>query len=325
MRRKRSEEHGGVVRHTVRHIIPQATLMLLCVALTGACGQATANAGGNAPTSTSQGVVTPDQADALYSEIAGTADQRAAGDQLAYHIEEDPLTTCMTGAGINYTPIPFVNQWKDWPSTGSSTFDTSWLAPLNDPEYLTQFVQSQAAAQRTTGADVAASDKAYYSLDPAAKKAWDDAMANCPRGLGYEDAWHPAGYSALIGVFHNVVNGIDHSIGATYAGSYASCMNSAGYPDVSDRLGLLATLQAQQPPNDEIPDVGSSGGPDWQAWVASVGQAFKADGTCRAAAYSAGWASLGPALSQFETENADALAAEEAGWEKILGGGVGPS
>jgi hypothetical protein len=306
-------------------IIGWAVVTLATVALAGACGQATGSSGGNTPTSTSQGGgLTPDQADALYLEIAGTADQRAAGDQIAYRIEEDPVTACMTGAGINYAPVPFVNQWKDWPSDGSSTFDTSWLAPLNDPDYLTQFVQSQAAAQRLAGADEAASDQAYYSLDSAAKKAWDAAMSDCPEGTGYEDAWHPAGYYSLIGLFHNAVDGIDHSIGVTYADSYTSCMNSAGYPGVSDRLSLLASLQSQQPPNDEIPEVGASGGAEWQSWVAAVDQAFKADATCRADAYTAGWADLGPALGQFETDNAAALAAEEAGWQKIVSGGVTP-
>jgi hypothetical protein len=316
---------ASAVTSAARHIIPRAALVVLFVLLTDACGQAAGSGGGSAPTSTSQGAVTPAQADALYLEIAGTVDQRAAGDELAYHIEEDPVTACMVGAGINYTPIPFVNQWQDWPSAGSSTFDTSWLAPLSDPEYLTQFVQSQAAAQRTAGADRAASDQAYYALSPDAKKAWDAAMSNCPEGTGYVDAWHPAGYSELIGLFHNTVNGIDHNIGETYADSYASCMSNAGYTNVSDRLDLLAALQSQQPPNGEIPDVGSSGGPDWQAWVASVDQAFSADAACRADAYNAGWASLGPALSQFESENAAALAAEEAGWEKIVSGGAAPS
>src|SRR4051812_36383593 len=55
--------------------------------------------------------------DVLYTEITGTALQRGAGEEVAFHREQDPRVPCIAAHGVDsYTAPTFVNLWATWPA-----------------------------------------------------------------------------------------------------------------------------------------------------------------------------------------------------------------
>jgi hypothetical protein len=257
------------------------------------------------------------QLDSLYVAISGTADERRAGDSVSYHIEEDPVTACMKNAGVSYTPAPFVDQWQDWPQTGSGSFATHWLAPLNGLDRLAAVAQEEAQAERSVAADQLAANQAYQALSPDDRKNWDAAIASCPEGANYDEAWHPDKYYDLLGGFRAMVDQVDVSLDDTYGAEYKSCMGGFGF-DAVNFDDLVSQLRSQLPTSTQIPPPGTKGGQDWQSWLTKESAAQAADSNCRAAAHDAGWSVLGPQIGDFNTQNSGALAQEAAGWAAIV-------
>ena len=256
------------------------------------------------------------QLDDVSATIGGTASQRGAGEQVLYHLEQDPFTTCMRAAGIDYTPVPFVNQWASWPVGGAGAFSTKWLAALDWGDHLVGVVEAEAAAQRSVAAGQSASDKAYLALSDSDRAAWDAAVASCPEGKNVADAWHPSGYYPLLAKFNTMVDGVDGSLGDRFGGDYQSCMKSRGF-SATDHADLVAHLRASPFAANDVPAPGETGSDAWQAWVESVNAAAGADAACRVDAYNAGWAVLGPQVAAFAQDNAAALQDEEAGWQRF--------
>jgi hypothetical protein len=252
----------------------------------------------------------------LYATIGGTPVERDAGGLVSYRIEEDPFTTCVRALGVDYSPVPYVEQWANWPSGGASTFSTAWLAPLDDPQHLRQVVQSQVTAERAVAADQLAANQHYQALDATDRAAWDKALSSCSEGGGYADAWHPAPYLGLISNFHATLNDVDAEV-AKDAGSYQACMAGHGY-SVASYSDLVAYLEDQLPVDTDIPSIGQAGGAAWDAWTSLESDAYAADATCRSTLYEEGMALLAPVLQQFEADNAQALVDEQNGWDSLV-------
>jgi hypothetical protein len=257
-------------------------------------------------------------ADRLYLEITGTARQRGAGDLRAYRVEENPLTRCVRAAGLRYTPEAFVDQWINWPSAGSSTSDTGFLAATDRPEYLVLLEQSKAAAERVAAADDVAYGKAFESLSATAQVTRRAAFASCSEGRGYAEVWHPRRYDVLDYAYHGVLDAIDVRIARKFEAPYESCMASGGYPGLRDHEDLQDFLESKLPSIDSIPPLGGRGNASWRAWVSLEGSAVAMDGRCRSAAYAEGMSLLAPAIRQFESAHAAQLAQETAGWDEIV-------
>ncbi len=288
-----------------------------------ACGQATGAAvsgshtGAKNAVSKAQIADWQSQLDQLYADIAGTPSQRVAGDVVAFHVEQDPFTSCAQAQGVGYTPPAVIDQWSGWPLTNAGSFSTSWLATTTDPDHLGSVIQNEAAAQRAQADDEAKREAAYEGLSQADQQAWDAALKQCSEGQNYSEAYHPSGYYPLLTAYRSLLNSSDAAAMAS-AGGYPDCMNTAGYK-VTDHFELVDYLTARAPAYTDIPPPGQSGGDAWAAWVTDEHAAMAADANCRAEAYAAGWTALGPSIAMFEADHAQALADEEQGWKDLVG------
>jgi hypothetical protein len=268
------------------------------------------------PTDTPLGVPVDLQLVALYDAISGTARQRSAGEYVSNRRFEDPLVACMAAAGLPYSPGPFIDHWANYTSDGAAD-DTNWLAPLHNP-VLTREAQvpagerkaeDRAESKRPAPTSVAARDPQRYS----------GVLNGCQsqEGTGYEAAGQPRDYYALLRAFHTMLDQIDGSL-RRYAGPYRQCMSARGFP-VRSYQGLFASIRARIPRQSwDIPAPGQAGGPQWRHVVAYESRALDADASCRADAYRAGLARLGPAIVTFEQTHAAEIRATEAAWKAIV-------
>lgn len=297
-----------------------ATLFVVGAALVTGCGPgASAPSSGDQAGSAAASALQAGQTelDHIYTTITGTATQRGAGERVAYGLEQDPFTECMRANGVAYDPIAFVDAWSGWPAASSGAFSTKWLASLTDEDHLVEVVQAEGVAQNKVAADQAASDKAYAALSDSDKAAWDKSINTRDEGKDFAEAWHPPGYYPLLAKYRTMVDSVDNSLDDAFSAAYQQCMRPSGY-DVANHMDLVDGLRAGAPPPQDIPPPGTGGDSVWVDWVETVHAASRADGACRAAAYDAGWKTLGPEVAAFEQDNAQALAEEEAGWEQLV-------
>jgi hypothetical protein len=293
----------------------------IVVALLAGCGPATApkssvSLGLPRPTDTPPGVTVDLQLVALYDAISGTSRQRSAGEYVSFHREEDPLKVCMAAAALPYSPGPFIDHWVNYESDGAAD-DTNWLAPLRNPvltreaqvPVAEQKAEARAESRRPSPTSVAARDPRRYS----------GVLNGCEsqEGTGYEAAGQPHDYYALLRAFQDMLGQIDSSL-RRYAVPYRQCMSARKFP-VRSYQGLFASIRARIPQRSwDIPAPGQAGGPQWQQTVAYESRALDADASCRAPAYRAGLARLGPAIVTFEHTYAAEVRATEAAWQAIV-------
>jgi hypothetical protein len=147
------------------------------------------------------------QVDRLHDLIAGSPRERAAGDLVLYHRNEDPVTSCMRAKGIDYSPAPWADGWRLRDSRGLGAGSSLFLEPIDDPDLLVRAERGEALAQRGTGRGERGADRAYDSLGPAAKARWDAAIKACQHGRQEStEGWHPAaGYQTLLNAFDRLL------------------------------------------------------------------------------------------------------------------------
>jgi hypothetical protein len=294
--------------------------LVLVLAVCAGCGSAptTVPSAGGAP---AQVRVSPRvrrweaRLDRLYLRIAGSPVERDAGEEVAFHIEQDPFTACMRSHGIDYPDPVFSRRWAYWPAHGAAAFDTRWLASLTDPLHLAKVLQGEAAAQHPVHRQESKSDHRYEDLGPAARKAWDAAVKSCHEGAGYEEAWHPRLYYTLLGRFHALVDGVDLSL-AGFSAGYRACMMRAGFR-AHDHQQLVSHLEHRLGMSADVPVPGKPGNAHWQAWLSVARGAGVADASCRARAHASAWARLGPRIAVFEHRYRGLLRREDAAWAAL--------
>lgn len=294
--------------------------MALVLAVCAACGSAPATApstSGAQPRVRVSAQVRrwESQLDRLYTRISGTPVERDAGEAVAFHIEQDPFTACMRSHGIDYPSPTFSKRWAYWPAHGAAAFETRWLGSLTDPMHLSKVLQSEAAAQHPVHRQESRSNTRYDDLGAADRKAWDAAVKSCHEGHGYDEAWHPPLYYALLGPFHAMVDGVDLSL-VGYGPRYRACVARAGFR-ARDHEQLVSHLERRLGVSADVPVPGKAGNARWRAWLSLERRAGAADAACRGAAHAAAWARLGPRIARFERRYRAQLLREDAGWRRL--------
>ena len=256
------------------------------------------------------------QIDRLHDLIGGSLRERAAGDLVLWHRNEDPVASCMRAHGIEYTEAAWSDEWRLRDSRGMGAGSTLFLEPIDDPGYPVRVERAEAFAQRGTGRDQGRSDHAYHSLDPKAKARWDAAIKQCNReGDVSTEGWHPAaGYQSLMNAFGRLL-AVGDAAAAPRARGYGRCMRAAGVE--ADSASVLPDALVPDFPPEQAPPKGP-GGPLFQKWVARVHHAIAADGRCRRAAFLAGWGALGPRIVPWEHAHAAAIAALHGRWDALV-------
>ena len=257
-----------------------------------------------------------DQVDHLHNLIGDSPRERAAGDLVLFHREQDPVTACMRARRIDYTPPAWADMWRLRDSSGMGAEASLFLETIDDPDFPVRVERAEAQAQRQTERDQVRSDHAYASLGPAAKARWDAAIRHCQSGR-HEDTegWHPAvGYQPLMSAYYGLLR-IGDAAAVRHAQGYARCMRAAGI-DAENASVLPDALVPNFPP-EQAPPAGP-GGPLFQKWVGKVHRAMAADSRCRRPAFLAGWRALGPQIAPWERAHAKAIAALHRRWEALV-------
>jgi hypothetical protein len=254
--------------------------------------------------------------DRLHDRIGGSPRERAAGELVLFHREQDPVTACMRARGIDYTPPAWADMWRLRDSRGSGASASLFLEPIDDPDFPVRVERAEAAAQRVAGHDQVRSNHSYASLDAAAKARWDAAIKHCQSGRQEDtEGWHPAvGYQPLMNAYYALL-GIGDAAAAPHAHGYARCMRAAGVE--AENASLLPDALIPNFPPAQAPSEGP-GGPLFRKWVAKVHHAMAADARCRRPAFLAGWGALGPRIGPWEREHADEIAALHRRWEALV-------
>ena len=254
--------------------------------------------------------------DHLHDLIGGSPRERAAGDLVLFHRNEDPVTSCMRAKGIDYSPAPWADEWRLRDSRGLGTGSSLFLEPIADPDYLVRVERGEALAQRATDRGERRADHGYDSLDSAAKARWDAAIKACQHGQQEStEGWHPAaGYRTLLNGFDRLLSRGD-AAAAPHARGYGRCMRAAGID--ADSASVLPDALIPNFPPEQAPAKGP-GGPLFQKWVGRVHHAMAADARCRRAAFLAGWRALGPRIAPWERAHASAIVALHRRWEAMV-------
>jgi hypothetical protein len=255
------------------------------------------------------------QLDHLHDLIGGSPRERAAGELVLFHREQDPFTACMRAAGVEYTPPAWADMWRLRDSRGIGASASLFLEPIDDPDFPVRVERAEAEAQRAAGRDQIRSDHAYASLGAAAKARWDAAVKHCHRGRTSTEGWHPAaGYQSLMNAYYALL-GVGDDAAVPHAHEYARCMRAAGIP--AENASVLPDALIPSFPPEQAPAAGP-GGPLFQRWVAKVHRAMAADSRCRRPAFLAGWRALGPRIRPWERAHATAIAALHRRWEALV-------
>jgi hypothetical protein len=288
--------------------------ILVLVAASG-CGH-NSGRGGPAPPSVPVSIHRSEhRLDHLHDLIGGSPRERAAGELVLFHRQQDPFTACMRAGGIDYTQPAWADLWRLRDSRGSGASASAFLQSIDDPDFPVRVERSEAEAQRGSGRDEGRSNHAYASLDPAAKARWDAVVKHCHLGRASPEGWHPAvGYQSLMNAYYGLL-GIGDAAAAVHAHGYKRCMGAAGIQ--ADNASVLPDALVPDFPPDQAPASGP-GGPLFQKWVTKVHRAMAVDARCRRAAFLAGWRILGPQIAPWERTHAAAIAALHRRWEALV-------
>jgi hypothetical protein len=291
------------------------SILLLVLVTAAACGPA--SEGGEAPPPSVPASIQrwERQLDHLHDLIGGSPRERAAGELVLFHRQQDPFTACMRAGGIDYTQPAWADGWRLRDSRGTGASTSAFLEPIDDPDFPVRVARSEALAQREVSRDEVRSDHAYRSLDPAARARWDAVVKHCHLGRASAEGWHPAaGYQSLMNSYSRLL-GIGDRAAAVHGRRYARCMQAAGIQ--ADNASVLPDALLPDFPPDQAPARGP-GGPLFQRWVARVHRAMADDARCRHAAFLAGWRVLGPRIAPWEQAHATAIALLHRRWQALV-------
>jgi hypothetical protein len=291
-------------------------VMALVLVAAAACGHQAGAAAAERPSVPPRIRAWEREIDHLHDLIGGSPRERAAGDLVLFHRNEDPVTSCMRARGIDYSPAPWADEWRLRDSRGLGAGSSLFLEPIDDPDLLVRVERGEALAQRATGRGERKTDHGYGSLGPAAKARWDAAIKACQHGQEEStEGWHPAaGYQTLLNAFDRLLFRGD-AAAAPHARGYGRCMRAAGVD--ADNPSVLPDALIPNFPPEQAPAKGP-GGPLFRRWVGRVHHAMAADARCRRAAFLAGWRALGPQIAPWERVYAGVIAALHRRWEALV-------
>lgn len=239
------------------------------------------------------------------SPIAGTGEQRAAGERLAHTAHRAAISRCVTEAGSSYPSVRFVDQHVGWVrETGAE--DTRWLRALS-PHPVKPRAQGLAVAQREVAGRMTRAPR-------VGAVRYEAALARCDLPYVYAERRWPVGQSALHAALHALVDEADQRTDDS-AEAYAACTRRAGVR-LADARDVLDRVQGLLPDPSEIPPPGSRD-ERWAAVEQEEARLAGIDVACRRDVHDLGLARLEPELRAFEREHAEQVRAVEQGWQEI--------
>jgi len=294
-----------------RRNTPAGLLIFAAVTFTAACGGAVVGSAISVEIAEVQ-----KQLDLIADAVYGTTHQRSAGSFLAHHRVNDPMAHCMRKRGFGFRST-WVDEHRFGRAATAGTLDTRWLAPLGI-RAVTYDAQALAPAQQL-------SDKIATTIDPddpANEPGYFAALAACESVVGYpgnddlDKTWQPEGSLKLQGDYRAMLESVDGGLDE-FLEPYRKCMAEAGHP-VKDYLDGLERVRTRQPSHTNIPSPGGPSTPEWARVLDTEANIMKADAKCRRQGHVRGMTILGFMLEDFTREHAAALAANEAGWRRIV-------
>jgi hypothetical protein len=243
-------------------------------------------------------------ADWTYQQIWGDAQQKDAGQFLAYHAINDPIQQCMAAQSFAY-PAEFHPLWSGYRSNGTSG---AWMGHLQEPPSRTE---------------VSLARSRQYELDPERnpdvdKPGYHEALAECEKSAGDPDAVViPPGTEELGSKWTELMASVEEELGSIEP--YTECMATAGYDlaavDADGQAALYMLLMSRLP-NPPLP--GEQPSSAWTEYLSYEAEALAADEKCRADRYRQGLAVLEPRLREFRQQHAQDLTASEQAWGNLL-------
>lgn len=252
---------------------------------------------------------------ALREQTSGTSVQQSASDFLKNHIVDVELHQCMATFDMPYPIRYFDGSIGRRPSSPG----VSWASPLMDD---TVFWNLQVYAEKHP--QIAKLEKGppegaiQYTAD------YSRALATCEDEVGWpkENFAEPKDPNNLAYSLYELVTSTEAEFGDVQI--YDRCMADAGFDvvfeaeDFSGSGGLYQLLWGSAPDWGEIPEVGAEGGRAWNEYLTWARKVLEADADCRETRHVDVISALGPLLSDFEEDNAQALAEIDAAWSEIV-------
>ena len=122
------------------------------------------------------------QLDNLHDLIGGSPRERAAGELVLFHRQQDPFTACMRARGVDYTPPAWADMWRLRDSRGLAASASLFLEPIDDPDFPVRVERAEAEAQRETGRDEGRSAAPTRRLAPPPRPAGTPPSSTVTRG-----------------------------------------------------------------------------------------------------------------------------------------------
>lgn len=287
------------MNNCLSHAVRAAVLMGALVLVTGCSGNPAV------PAAPSDTAAVEAEANRVFVQIYGNAEQREAGNYLEWLALNKSYWACMAEHGVE--PVRHFSQiWTGWTPNATSG---EWMGALQ----LKPSIHALGIAA-SAGEEFEKSEQSvdYQKVSDGCQA--DDSSMTVGGGPGT-----PEGAAELVGDFKTLIRSVDSRLGSI--DEYTQCMSEAGvdYPAKADGdrgwQGLYMFLTASMP---KPPLSGQEPSEAWQKYLELETKALDADEQCRGAKYEQGLVLLAPELDAFVGEHRGELDTVAAGWGTIV-------
>lgn len=258
--------------------------------------------GSQATTRPGAAVDGPAEMENLAELFSGGVEQVAAGRLVQWHRFQDPIVECMAREGFTYVPPP--------PD----------LERVAEPEVSTAYFAEPAPDLGVGSIALALSDNPappenphYLALSDRERIRYDEALdAKCAESAaGYQNIDVPEESYELQALLDPVIHEVEGELTAQVE-LYLRCMADNGY-DVRSHLDLTESFIARYARASE--PVGSDA---WTDVYRDEKRAASVDAECRAHLYRQAMEMLGPRITSWREEHAEAIASLEGEWASLV-------
>lgn len=293
--------HGSdVVIHGVAQHLGFA--LIAAGALTACGGQNGAQA--RVPDGAARGRAVYDQ---LVTQIYGTANQRAAADELAFLIAQQAIATCAAKVGVTYAIPTYIAADRQVVAPG----DLLAFAPLRSDFGVGAGIQRRAAAGDLVNPGLAAASS------DGERDRWWTATNSCQTAEAHGNSLtSPPGQAQLEERLIATLQAVQNRVLPDLTAEYATCMHSAGI-DARDLAETYLEVGRAYPAVSYGEPFDVTTLPGWADAVAYEHKAAAADAGCRAGYLDVAMAAARPDLADFAAANASTLSGHAAAWSDV--------
>lgn len=259
---------------------------------------------------------TEDRLRDVASAVHGAADDWQAAEWLQYRAFQTPLDQCMAANGHDYRMPAFVSVSAARESALiPDTFHALAELPLGST--LVPSVAADTAA-------IAEQERAKWKPSlPEPSTAYSNALTTCGEmAVASTPEWPQPNKELAASLFTMMEQAVTGTAVMAETAKYPACMVNELGVDVTDQIDLYQLVHSRYAPflayyYDPRLTLGSSSDRAWDTAVAFEARAAAADRVCRTAAHEAALVAIAPLLDRFRSDNAAALAENEAAWAQL--------